>query len=180
MQTSQKGIGAMITRKLTMFQVLALVVAAGALLLTAAGRASADTTKSAAEPISHAILGQGMPSGAPGQVLLLERYELAPGATIPTHTHPGAYVIYVESGDFGFTVVKGAAQITRAGSTSPEAIQAGPEVVGHQGDVFFENSGVVHSARNTGTTPAVVLTAALLAADQPALQPSNDEGTPAS
>jgi hypothetical protein len=39
--------------------------------------------------------------------------------------------------------------------------------------------GVVHTARNVGTTPVVLLTAGLLANDQPSLQPTNDEGTPA-
>ena len=119
-----------------------------------------------------------MPNDAPGKVLQLERITISPDASIPTHTHPGAYVIYVESGDFGFSVIKGEAEITHAGAMEPEPIAAGSEVIAHTGDTLFENGGVVHSARNAGTTPVVVLTAALLAADEPSLQPTNDEGTP--
>jgi quercetin dioxygenase-like cupin family protein len=132
----------------------------------------------AASPITISMLGKGMPANAPGNYLELDRVTLAPGAEIPTHVHPGAYVITVESGDFGFTVIKGEAQITRAGATESEPIAAGPEVVGHAGDAFFENGGVVHSARNLGATPVVLLTAGLLANDQPSIQMTNDEGTP--
>ena len=39
---------------------------------------------------------------------------------------------------------------------------------------------MVHTARNAGTTPVVLLTAGLLANGEPSLQPSNAEGTPTS
>jgi quercetin dioxygenase-like cupin family protein len=148
-------------------------------LALASARASlAQSATPAAEPIVIAMLGKGQPSNAPGNYLELDRVTIAPGGSIPMHVHPGAYVLYVESGDFGFTLIKGAAQFTKAGSTTPEDVQPGVEMVGHAGDAFFENGGVVHTARNAGTTPVVLLTAGLLANDQPSLQPSNDEGTP--
>ncbi|HEU5432612.1 MAG TPA: cupin domain-containing protein, partial [Thermomicrobiales bacterium] len=140
----------------------------------AAGRAGvAQTATPAPGPIAITMLGKGQPANAPSNYLELDRVTIAPGASIPTHVHPGAYVLYVESGDFGFTVIKGQAELTRTGSTAPESLSAGPEVVGHAGDAFFENGGVVHTARNAGTTPVVLLTAGLLANDQPSLQPSN-------
>ena len=159
------------------FRLGALMVAT--LVLALAGRSTvAQDATPTTEPIAVTVLGKGLPVNAPGQLLELDRITLAPGATIPTHTHPGAYVIYVESGEFGFTVLKGEAAITRTGSTTPEPFAAGPEVVGHAGDTIFENGGVVHAARNVGTTPLVLLTASLLASDQPGLQPTNEEGTP--
>jgi quercetin dioxygenase-like cupin family protein len=154
-----------------------LIVVVAALLLLAA-RATSAQEATPAQPIVNEVLGRGLPNDAPGMVLQLEQYTFAPDAVIPTHTHPGAYLIYVESGDFGFTVIKGDAEITHAGATQPEPIQAGAEVVAHQGDAIFENGGVVHSARNAGSTPVVIITAALLSADQPSITMTNDAGTP--
>jgi steroid delta-isomerase-like uncharacterized protein len=131
-----------------------------------------------AEPIVAAILGSGLPDDAPGKVLQLERITLAPGAIIPTHVHPGTYVIRVDSGTLDFAVVKGAVELTRAGAMDSEPIPAGGEVVVEAGDTIFENGGVVHTAGNPGTTPVVLLTAALLAAGEPDLQLTNDDGTP--
>ncbi len=150
----------------------------GFVLFQTNSRSLAQSSTPAAAPITDQVLGQGLPSDAPGKVLQIERITIAVGAAIPTHIHPGAYVIYVDSGDLGFTVIKGEAQITRAGATTSETIAAGSEVIAHAGDVVFENAGVVHSARDAGTTPVVVLTGALLIQGQPSLQPSNDEGTP--
>ena len=165
----------------TLVRTLTLVAAALALLVAAGGRLAAQDATPAAQPITDTVLGRGLPTDAPGKALTLERITIAPGAAIPTHVHPGAYVIYVESGDFGFAVVKGEAQFTRGGAdAAEETVQAGAEVVAHQGDTLFENAGVVHSARNAGDTPVVVLTASLLAADEPSLQPTNDDGTPTS
>jgi quercetin dioxygenase-like cupin family protein len=157
---------------------LVAFVAAFTLLAGAARTIGAQEATPAAQPIVDELLGHGLPADAPGKVLQLERVTIAPGAAIPTHIHPGAYVIYVESGDFGFTLTKGEAEITHAGATSGEPIAAGTEVIAHAGDALFEIGGVVHSARNAGDTPVVVLTAALLAAGQPSLQPTNAEGTP--
>jgi len=153
-------------------------IIAGLMLLAARATSAAQDATPEAQPIVNTILGRGMPNDAPGKVLQLEQYTFAPGAVIPNHIHPGAYLIYVESGDFGFTVIKGDAEITHGGSMDAEPIQAGAEVVAHQGDSLFENGGVVHSARNAGSEPVVVITAALLAADQPSIAMTNDEGTP--
>ena len=170
-------------RTIVMARMLALGAAVVVLSLAVGGARLAGLAAQDASPevppITDTVLGQGMPADAPGMVLQFERITIEPGAAIPTHVHPGAYVIYVESGDFGFTVIKGEAQITYAGSTTPETIAAGTEVVAHPGDMIFENAGVVHSARNAGTTQVSVLTSALLIAGQPSLQPTNNEGTPA-
>jgi quercetin dioxygenase-like cupin family protein len=134
----------------------------------------------AADPITIENLGSGMPSDAPGKAILLLRVTLQPGAAFPAHVHPGALVIAVQSGDFAFTVIDGEADATRnvaSGTPEPtERLAAGQEVVFHQGDEIFEQAGVVHTARNAGDTPAVVLVAGLVDPTQPFLQPMNMEG----
>jgi quercetin dioxygenase-like cupin family protein len=132
----------------------------------------------AMQPVTVEMLGSGMPNNAPGLSLELQRFTLQPGATVPKHVHPGAYVITVQSGQLGIAVVKGNVQFTKAGSTTPQTISAGTDVIGQAGDTFFEQGGVVHSARNVGSTPTVVLAAALLDPKMPFLMPTNDQGTP--
>jgi hypothetical protein len=82
-------------------------------------------------------------------------------------------VLFVDAGTFGYTLVQGEVLLTRAavaGTPGPtEALAPGTEAILHPGDWLFEQ-GVVHSARNAGDTPAVVLIAALTAADQPFTQ----------
>lgn len=164
------------------FTMTVAVITVCTLLATSAGRLSAHggTPVADSAPITDTSLGHGLPTNAPGQVLTLERITLAPGAGFPVHVHPGAYVVMVESGTLEFPILKGEAIVTRAGSTSTETITAGNSIVLNAGDSLFEQEGVVHTARNAGKEPAVILAASLLAADQPGLQPSNDQGTPAS
>lgn len=140
--------------------------------------ASAQGTPAAAQPIVIENLGSGQPTNGPGQTLALSRITIQPGAAFPVHTHPGAYVIYVQAGDFEFDVIKGEAVYTPAGSTATQTIAAGKSVTAHAGDVIFEQEGVVHTAKSTGSVPAVVVTASLLATDEPFLTTTNDEGTP--
>src|SRR5688500_3608098 len=53
--------------------------------VTPAAQASSGLPGVTIEP-----LGSGMPEATPGQALALLRVTLAPGATIPPHTQPGA------------------------------------------------------------------------------------------
>ncbi|MGI8510589.1 MAG: cupin domain-containing protein [Gemmatimonadaceae bacterium] len=160
---------------LAVVAICALLGANTSQLAAHGGTPATDTT-----PITDVSLGHGLPGNAPGQVLTLERITLAPGAAFPVHVHPGAYVVMVESGTLEFPILKGEAVVTRAGSTTPETVKAGTTAVLNAGDSLFEQEGVVHTARNAGKEPVVILAASLLAADQPGLQPSNDQGTPAS
>jgi quercetin dioxygenase-like cupin family protein len=160
----------------------ALLVAA-----LAAGTAAAiaqDDSPATAEPITVQALGAGLPSDAPGKQLLLLRVTILPGAGFPAHVHPGALVIVVESGEFGFTVLEGEADYTPAavdGTTAAtEQLAVGEEIVAHAGDQIFEQAGVIHTAHNVGDSPAVVLVAGLVDPTQPFLQPMDMEmGTPA-
>jgi quercetin dioxygenase-like cupin family protein len=156
---------------------LAVYVAVGAFMLSAGGATLAREAMEPSAPITDTVLAAGMPEDAPGKVLQLERYTIAPGAEIPTHIHPGAYAIYVEQGKFGFTVLEGDAVLTKADSSTSETIAAGSEVIAQSGDEIFENGGVVHFARNAGDTTVIVLTAALLEAGEPSLQPVDAPGS---
>jgi quercetin dioxygenase-like cupin family protein len=164
-------------------KVVRLTFAFAALAALIAGQvgpvAAGQATATAAEPITIETLGTGMPSSTPGQAILLLRITLQPGAAFPAHVHPGALVIAVESGDFAFTVISGQAEATRAiASGTPEATEtlaAGKETVFHAGDEIFEQEGIVHTARNTGDAPAVVLVAALVDPTKPFLQPMTGE-----
>jgi quercetin dioxygenase-like cupin family protein len=166
---------------------LVCIVAVFAVGRVASGVAQESATPTGPAPITIQTLGSGQPSNSPGNAILLLRITLQPGAAFPPHIHPGALVIAVESGDFAFTVFKGEADATRAiatGTPEPtEKLTAGQEVVFHAGDEIFEQAGVVHTARNAGNTPAVVLVAGLVDPTQPFLQPMSDMsgmGTPTS
>lgn len=149
---------------------------------TGPAAASQATVTAASEPITIVNLGSGMPSGAPGQAIVLLRITLQPGAAFPAHVHPGALVIAVESGDFAFTVISGQAEATRGvASGTPEATEtlaAGQEALFHAGDEIFEQEGIIHTARNAGDSPAVVLVAALVDPTQPFLEAPTGTATP--
>lgn len=119
-------------------------------------------------------LGGGQPSVAPGYAMGLVRLTYAPGGTLNVHTHPGASILYVESGTLTYALVEGAAVATRApaGSATPNvalpAEQLSPgEIVLNAGDSLFEDVDVIHTARNDGSEPAVVLIANLLTTGEP-------------
>ncbi|MDP9429088.1 MAG: hypothetical protein M3Q47_09555, partial [Actinomycetota bacterium] len=63
------------------------------------------------------MLGRGGSAVVPDRELLLRRRTFAPrGSTVPNPAD-GPVVLAVESGTVGFTVVEGAAQLTRAAAT---------------------------------------------------------------
>src|ERR687897_2994558 len=64
--------------------------------------------------VTSTLLGSGQPRLVPGHELSLRRVTIAPGGGIPAHTHPGAIVIYLESGSWGYIPLGGVAQLTRA------------------------------------------------------------------
>jgi quercetin dioxygenase-like cupin family protein len=98
------------------------------------------------------------------------RLTFEPGAEIPAHRHPGAVVLRVEEGAFGTSFVEGEGQIARAGvdgTPAAEAVAAGDDLVLQAGDVLTYE-GAMHTMRNAGDEPLVLLASVLLAADQPA------------
>lgn len=176
---------ATITRRATLAGLGGLSLAA--LLATRQASAIAqDATPAAPQPITFALLGSGPTTSAPGLELTLRRTTLAPGAVLPDHTHPGALVIYVESGSFGYTALGGTIQMTRAAvdgtATPPEVPELGVEVVLEPGDwLFVEDPG--DAFRNAGDGEVVLLVAGLTRVGEPFTTLMSDmdmEATPAS
>ena len=126
---------------------------------------------SPAAAISTVILGGGETAAAPGHELTLRRVTLPPGTGIPAHTHPGALVIYIEQGTWGYTALSGTARLTRAAAdgASPapaEDLAMGTELTLNAGDVLFvEDPG--DAIRNVGQDDVVLLIAGLTRVGEP-------------
>ena len=128
----------------------------------------------AAGAIVPELLGHGLPNAAPGFDLSLYRVTFAAGAVLPPHTHPGASVVYVESGTLGFTSLEGEAWLMRAGTTAtPEAqgelLAHDTEVTLEAGDALFFPDEHGDSAFNAGDGPLVLWLANLHTAGEPLL-----------
>jgi uncharacterized RmlC-like cupin family protein len=140
----------------------AVVALAGMLAGVPRSVVEASTPTAAdASAITKEMLGQGASAVAPDRILLLQRRTFAPGSDSGVHPAPGPAVLYVESGEVAFNVAKGAALLTRAGSTTPEAVAAGSGVTMAQGDAIFYDEGVEHQLVNGSADPAVTLEARL-------------------
>jgi quercetin dioxygenase-like cupin family protein len=70
---------------------------------------------------------------AAGREAVQVRVELAPGASVPKHTHPGEEIIYVLEGSLEYQVE----------GKAPATLKAG--------DVLFIPAGTIHSAKNVGS-----------------------------
>jgi len=158
--------------------ILALTVALLALVLGVGlgGLRAAPATPVAASPaaspaVVREVLGTGLPPAAPGQALQLVRFTIAPGTTLPVHTHPGMQVAWLASGTLRYTVVRGQVRITRAAVAGTpgavETLRSGQTTTFHAGDSWVEPPGMVHFARNDGPAPVVIWVASLLATNQP-------------
>jgi quercetin dioxygenase-like cupin family protein len=75
----------------------------------------------------------------PGYEEVQARVDIAPGVVAPNHKHPGEEIIYVIEGTIEY----------RLEGRAPVTLKAG--------DVLFIPTGVVHSAKNIGTTNAAEL-----------------------
>ena len=120
------------------------------------------------------LLGHGLPSAAPGFDLSLYRVTFGPGAAVPPHTHPGASVVYVETGTFAVTPLEGESWLFRAGTgttagAAGEELAHGAEVVLEAGDALFSPGEHGDSATNAGDGPLVLLLANLHAEGEPLL-----------
>jgi mannose-6-phosphate isomerase-like protein (cupin superfamily) len=128
--------------------------------------------------LTSRVLARIEPTTAAGQELQLVRVEVAPDATVATHTHPGTIALCLESGSVVFGVVDGTATVTRAATAAtPEAAEqlAAAETVLEPGDCLtFDASQTSHTLRNPGG-PAVLWQAQLYAVGQP---PTTFLGTP--
>ena len=115
-------------------------------------------------------IGAGQPAAAPGLELTLRRMTIAPGGGVPAHSHPGALVIFVEAGTWGYTALGGTAQLTRAavaGTPTPaEEMPVGTEVILSAGDWLFVEDPR-DDIRNAGEDDVVLLIAGLTRVGEP-------------
>ncbi len=78
----------------------------------------------------------------------------APGALLPRHTHPGVELSYVVEGELTVT------------------IEGRPDFVVKAGSSFSVSPGVVHSARNTASTPTKVIAVFVIEKGKPVALPA--------
>jgi quercetin dioxygenase-like cupin family protein len=76
---------------------------------------------------------------APGREVIQVRVDFDPGYAAPRHTHPGEEVIYVLEGTLQYE------------------IEGQPPAKVKPGDVLFVPAGVVHTAKNVGSTKGAEL-----------------------
>jgi hypothetical protein len=136
--------------------------------------------------VSAAVLGAILPTSEVGYELQLFRSEWDPGSSISSHTHPGALVSCVESGELTFALQSGAATVIRAhdaGTPAPtEAIAVGTPITYGPGDcVSFDQDAVTtaHTAWNAGSEPVVLWEAHLYQAGEPATTFTEEAAIPA-
>ena len=160
-------------RRLWLVVSLVFLLSAGAMWSMGARAQDATPAASpAAGPVgvTAQLLGSGQPSVAPGHELSLRRITLEPGGSIPAHTHPGALVIYVESGTWGHIALREGGQITRAavnGTPGPtEEMPVGEEMILTAGDwIYVEDPG--DDVWNAGDEPVVLWIAGLTRVGEP-------------
>jgi quercetin dioxygenase-like cupin family protein len=118
--------------------------------------ANAAPATPAATGVEKQTLGQTETAAAPGRTLILQRRVFAPGSDSGAHAAAGPVVLYVESGSVTFSVVDGAALVTRANGET-EQVNAGQSVTLDEYDTVTYDQGVVHDVANPGTEQAVTL-----------------------
>ena len=117
--------------------------------------------------LTSMVLAKIEPAVAAGHEIQLVRVEVAEGATVAAHTHPGTIALCLESGSVIFGVVNGTVTMTQtATAATPEAatrLTGGTETTLQPGDCLtFDASVTSHTLRNTGG-PAVIWQAQLYA-----------------
>ncbi len=164
----------------------ALLLGAGTHHAHAAAQDSTPSTPTAPVGVSMQPMGAGQLASAPGLELTLRRTTLAPGGRLPAHSHPGALVIFVEAGAFGYTALGGTVHLARAavvGTPAPaEAMPMGTEVILNPGDWLFVEDPQ-DDIRNAGPDDVVLLVAGLTRVGEPFTTFMGDmemETTPAS
>jgi quercetin dioxygenase-like cupin family protein len=124
----------------------------------------------------------GIPEAASDHTLWLRKGVFEPGGYVGVHHHPGALIIYVESGSLYYIVLEGEVIVYRqpmAETPGPtETYGPGEEFTLEAGDAWFEQN-VVHVTENRGTEDAVVWLSALAVTDEE-LTILHEEGTPES
>lgn len=115
--------------------------------------AQAATTPAAPAGFTRKIL-QDQDLSVAGHHAVVAQVDFAAGAVAGRHTHPGEEFGYVVAGTF----------IIEIDGKPAQTLQAG--------DSFFVPAGVIHTARNGGSTPARVVSSYVLAKGKPLATPA--------
>ena len=91
---------------------------------------------------------------APGREAIQVRVDIAPGAVAAKHSHPGEEIIYVIEGVLEYQV------------------EGKPPVTLKAGEVLFIPTGVVHGARNVGTSNGAELATYVVEKGKPLVVPA--------
>jgi len=155
------------TRSIGAVAVAAVLVAVGA--GAALGQTTATTTPAPAPGdrvstggTTRTVLAVAEPANAAGQVMVLTRVTIAPGARFAEHFHQGTQILRLESGRLRVTFGSGTVVVSRATGTT-ETVDGPATVVLRRGDSWAETEGIPHSGVNPGRRPAVSVAAVLVA-----------------
>ncbi|WP_085316320.1 cupin domain-containing protein [Derxia lacustris] len=89
-------------------------------------------------PIQRTVVGKGDVS-VPGREAIVARVEIAAGASVARHTHPGDEISYIAEGETELLIDGEPARVVKAGES------------------FVIPAGVVHAARAIGTGPVKLI-----------------------
>lgn len=167
-----------ITSRVLPFTFMGLLALGGAAHSGVAAQDAAPiTTIDLAPGITAQVLAAAPSVRAAGQTDYVVSFLFKPGSEIFPHSHPGTTVLGVQSGELGWTLVKGEAYVVRGagagGSAVEEMTEPGADVVLEPGDAIYYEDDVTHTARGEGDTDTVVLGSLLLTSGEPLLMPAN-------
>ena len=149
----------------------------GLVVMALVASAACGSTSKPAEPdpstaatgvdVQRESLGSTDPSNAKGQTLHMTRVIFPPGYRIPTHTHPGTQLAFVERGTLTYAVVRGGEVAVHVPDGTTKRLRPGDKTQIPAGSWLIEEPGVVHYGSNETSTKVVVLTSALLGKGKP-------------
>ncbi len=134
----------------------ALLVASAFLVFSLLSAVRADVPPPARAGISTKMLIKAPLTGDDTREVVIGSAELAPGATLGRHSHPG---------DEFATVVQGSVEILFDGQ-SPKRVEAG--------EAFHNSRGVIHETRNAGQGPARLISTFIIDKGRPVLEPAKE------
>ena len=121
--------------------------------LVTAALTVAAATNAQAESVNRTIV-QEQPIETPAIHAVTVKTVIAPGAATPLHTHPGVEMAYILQGSAAL-LIKGARELNLS-----------------RDDSFSVPRDTVHSIRNTGTDPLMILSTYIVEKDRPLVIPA--------
>lgn len=160
--------GARLARKLaTIAAALGVILIATIASPVAIGQPASPATPTSALPgVFSEIIVAASPVPVADPELTIGRVVLTNGAIIPPHEHPGTQVATILEGELTYTVLTGTVAVTGKDGVRL-SLDHGETITLRPGDAVVEQPGAVHTARNEGSTPVVILLSTLFPAGAP-------------